>query len=258
MKPEHYTVIDIETMPNIDLISRLPGIVKPEYPVREFHSTGGSLKDPVKIMEKRQTYDRKFAAACNKIDVDYNAAKTKQIEKMSLDPLYGRICCIGVKRGDEEKVFIDDVNNDFIERNLIQNACDYIFTYSSIEPVKLATWNGKNFDIPFIYKRAMILGVSIDKHFQIWCWMHNHNDDHRDLMQVWTGYNVNQYQGRKGLGIVSDILLGEKKVDFDVTKISEMIKTPEGRAEVSKYCLQDVRLTYRLLEKFKDYLCGDA
>ena len=57
--------IDIETMPNPDMISKLPEVV-----------ADSRLKDE------------------EKIKADIEKKKAEQIEKMALSPLYGKIACI--------------------------------------------------------------------------------------------------------------------------------------------------------------------
>lgn len=71
--------IDIETMPNPDMISKLPEVV-----------ADSRLKDE------------------EKIKADIEKKKAEQIEKMALSPLYGKIACIGYYGDEIQKVDIED------------------------------------------------------------------------------------------------------------------------------------------------------
>lgn len=71
--------IDIETMPNPEMISKLPEVV-----------ADSRLKDE------------------EKIKADIEKKKAEQIEKMALSPLYGKIACIGYYGGNYKEVDIDD------------------------------------------------------------------------------------------------------------------------------------------------------
>ena len=176
-----YTVIDIETMPNEEMIERLP----------EPNVALGNLKDEAKIKAKVE------------------AAKQKQIESMALSPMFGKIACIGVDTDvhivEDEKLLIEEVGKEVL---------------SKMQPI--CTWNGINFDIPFIYKRALILGVKISPPMSFWMKRYN-TTPHCDLMQVW-----GSWRDHEKLDTVANVLLGEGKVDFDVTQIKELIKTDEG------------------------------
>lgn len=92
--------IDIETMPNPDMISKLPEVV-----------ADSRLKDE------------------EKIKADIEKKKAEQIEKMALSPLYGKIACIGYYGENYKEVDIDDevkMIKNFFER--IEN--DRIVTWN--------------------------------------------------------------------------------------------------------------------------------
>ena len=71
--------IDIETMPNPEMIEFLPEV-----------KAAGNLKDP------------------DKIAADIEAKQAEQIEKMALSPLYGKIACIGYYGEDYKEVMLAD------------------------------------------------------------------------------------------------------------------------------------------------------
>ena len=202
-----YTVIDIETMPDETMIDKLP---EPDVKY-------GNAKDE----EKRR--------------VIYENAVAKQVDSMALNPLFGRIACIGIG---------DTVHMAENEKTLIEIVSKELF--SKMQPI--CTWNGIGFDIPFIYKRAIILGIKIDPPMSFWMKRYTITP-HCDLMQVW----MNWY-GYEKLDTVAKALLGRGKVDFDVTQIKELIKTAEGIEKISNYCKGDLEATKLLFDKMNGIL----
>jgi len=211
MEYEDYTVIDIETIPNESMIDKLP---EPEVKL-------GNTKDPVKVAAKIEE------------------AKRTQVAKMALNPLYGRVCCAAMIKGEDVNYVIDNVDCDNIERGVIRYIAE-----SLGESTRICTWNGNNFDLPFIYKRAMILGVDIMGPLSYWTKRYNVSP-HCDLMNVWTGWN-----GLEKLDNVARAILGEGKDKHDVTRNNEYMKTGEGREKLIEYNIKDVKLTQSLLKKF--------
>ena len=210
--------LDIETIPNVAMVENLP---TPEVAL-------GNLVDPAKIKAKIES------------------AKASQVEKMALDPLYGRVLCIALVGEGVETCPITTLANDSEERALLQ----WLFEcYLNNPEIRLVTWNGNGFDMPFIYRRAMALGVS-PKHFgapPLSHWTQRYKTDHHiDLMQVWGGAAGKEFVK---LDAVARAILGESKAEIDVTKFSEMMKTEEGRAEIVKYCVQDTRLVMKLFAR---------
>ena len=213
--------IDIETIPNTAMIPFLP---PPKI--------SKTLKDPAKIEAARIE------------------GKQEQIDKMALDALTARICTFALVGADKDYVSTIEQITDTAETILIESIMNTI----GAEDVRLVTWNGIGFDLPMIYKRAMILGVDPAQFGAppLSAWTKRYNTDkHYDLMQIWGGWSSGSFAK---LDTVAQMILKDKKDDIDVTAIAGMIATPEGRDMVSQYCLQDTRLTWRLFEKFSGFL----
>ena len=216
---------DIETIPNKDIIPLLP---EPEVKL-------GNLKDPDKIAEK------------------IAGAKSKQVEKMALNPLHGRVASFAVKQVDSTIKYVELLKtvDDVGEIELIQS----VFSTISPDEVRLATWNGNGFDLPYIYKRAICLGIN-PANFgapPLTTWTKRYsNDRHFDLMQIWSCGGFGDFEK---LDNVTSIVLGKKKVDCDVTKIIDMLETETGRSKLKEYNLEDARLTAELAERFIGTIC---
>lgn len=214
-----YFAFDIETIPNTAMISRLP---EPEV-------KAGNLKDPAKIAEKIEE------------------AKKAQIEKMALSPLWGRVCCWCAHDGENSTGSCITEETDAEETAVIERAFQLL---ASDNPI--ITYNGTSFDLPFLYRRAVILGIDPAEFdlppLSIMLKRYD-NDKHLDLMQVWCGYG--QFEK---LDTLSALILDDHKVEIDFHDFPELIKTEEGRNKILTYCAHDVELTHQLYTRIKGIL----
>lgn len=209
---------DIETMRNGSLIGKLP---EPEIAL-------GNLKDPAKIAEKIE------------------AAKAEQLEKMALSPIWGRMCSYAIAGDGVEHVAVIAEDSDAAETDLIEQC------FSQIRERRIITYNGNGFDFPFLFRRAVILGVD-PREWGI-CTLAEltqryNNAWHVDLMTVWAGWN-----GKEKLEHVATAVLGDHKQDIDFREFPELIKTAEGQAKIMEYNLQDAKLTLQLFQRFDGIL----
>lgn len=195
--------LDIETMPNLDMLDKLPE-VKPD----------SKLKDE------------------DKIAADIEAKQQEQIEKMALSPMYGKIACIGLYGENLQTVLLDD------EKAML----DKLFRLIKNTPI--VTWNGKNFDFDFIFKRAVYHGIKSLKEMKFYTDKYKANL-HNDLMQEFC-----QFGKYEKLDDVANVFLDMKKIDFDVKQIPELLKTEKGQEELKAYCLRDCEITYKLAKRF--------
>lgn len=201
--------LDIETIPNHDLVDKMP---EPEIKT-------GNLKDPEKIKEKK------------------DEARQKQIEEMALNPLFGRVLCFAVQSDDAPFGQIIAEATDEQESALLTK----LLTAFETDALRLVTWNGKEFDLPFIYKRAAILGVQHNAP-SVSHWTKRYDkENHVDLMKEWDQYSPSKHTS---LEIFSRFVLGQEKTDIDVTEFVTLMQTEEGRTKILNYCKQDAVLTY--------------
>jgi len=210
---------DIETIPNMDMIPYLPD---PEVKL-------GNLVDPKKIFAKEEE------------------ARKKQLENMGLNALYSRVFCASFGNGCG--MIIEELTDEK-EAELI----DWIFEQFSGGDVRLQTYNGNHFDIPFVFKRAMMLKVDMTKYnlpsLAEYTKKYN-NDLHEDLMLHFPTSERNKFMK---LNAVSMALLGESKIDIDFKFFRNMMLTAEGRAEILEYCHKDADLTAEIGELASKYL----
>lgn len=212
---------DIETIANADIVDHLPEPVV----------LTGNLKDPAKIEEK------------------IRAAKQEQIDRMALSPLYGRVCA-----------FVATVNDGSfaVERGCIAANSDeeeislLCHIFSTIAGRKVVTYNGANFDLPFIYRRAVLLGMDIRefglpplseylKRYE--------NKLHTDVMTAWSNFG-----NFEKLDNLSKAFGFSGKIEIDFADFPELIRTEIGRKTILDYCQQDVALTLSIYNRISGIL----
>ncbi len=210
---------DIETIPNSSLIDKLP---EPELKL-------GNIKDPEKIEQKRIE------------------AKTSQIDKMALNPLHGRVCAAVFYGDNVRSRLVIDEDSDKAETEILE----IIFPFFANDNL-IITYNGTGFDMPFVYKRAVLLGIIPAEYAAptlAQMTARYNNNHHIDIMTAWCEYG--QYEKLDNLG---QFLLDDVKLNINFSDFPEMIKTEDGRQKLLDYCEQDVRLTWALYQRFKGVL----
>jgi len=122
----------------------------------------------------------------------------------------------------------------------------------------IVTFNGRGFDVPFIYLRSALLNVPISR--KDWLGYRYQTDPHCDLAEQFTFYNVSGREGAarrfnldfycKAFGIESPKSHGVSGRD-----VNQMLADQRQR-EVAEYCLRDVKATVLLYQVWKDRLSG--
>ncbi len=205
-------VIDIETVPGEKKFSsELEQKYLPQF----------------KPKAKEQTDKQKLSEAYAKWEEDY-------VRKKSLDPDFGRICCIGLINFDEkneeiieEKTFIDQD-----EKKILTDFWAYIKNNNLY--FRTITFNGISFDLPFLFKRSLYHGVPMVVSPVLKKYSYFPHFDIMQALSFWGGmaYNKSLQFYMEAFGFPM-----EKK---DSTKIHEMWNKKEY-VKISEYCLRDCR-----------------
>ena len=122
----------------------------------------------------------------------------------------------------------------------------------------IVTFNGRGFDVPFIYLRSALLNVPITR--KDWLGYRFATEPHCDLAEQLTFYNVSGREGAarkfnldfycKAFGIESPKSQGVSGLD-----VNSLLA--EGRyREIAEYCLRDVQATVLLHRIWRDRLAG--
>ena len=123
---------------------------------------------------------------------------------------------------------------------------------------EIITFNGRGFDVPFLYLRSALLNVAITK--KNWLGYRFATEPHCDLAEQFTFYGVSGREGAarrfnldfycKAFGIDSPKSQGVTGMD-----INSLLA--EGRyRDIAEYCLRDVRATVELYRLWKTRLAG--
>lgn len=150
------------------------------------------------------------------------------IETTGFDPFNNRITAIGVKRKDEEIVFM--------EQNEYRLLLEFWEWASKIKNPKFIGFNCFKFDFRFIHLRSMLHNIEVP--FSL-------KDSYIDLQ-----YELKFYGGTYMKGNLCDycrfIEIGEKNGDGGKAVV---LWNEQRLMELKDYCLQDIKLTWKLFER---------
>jgi DNA polymerase elongation subunit (family B) len=146
------------------------------------------------------------------------------------------VCCVCAYNEEGDTFEICSEN----EKDIIKAVFDNFFDLRSY----ITTWDGNRFDIPFLYKRAIILGVATKTAMNMWVKRYA-TTPHCDLAKVWTNWS-NDYLSLEN---ASSAIMGEHKIDLDYKLFPILMKTQEGRSKLTEYCMMDCKLTKTIYDK---------
>jgi predicted PolB exonuclease-like 3'-5' exonuclease len=122
----------------------------------------------------------------------------------------------------------------------------------------IVTFNGRGFDVPFLYLRSALLNVPVSR--KNWLGYRYQTEPHCDLAEQLTFYGVSGREGAgrrfnldfycKAFGIESPKSHGVTGLD-----VNDLLAAGRHR-EIAEYCLRDVHATVLLYQIWKDRLSG--
>ena len=203
---------------------------------------------------------------------DELARKARQTEiqqQMSLWPLTARVVCIAMLNVESSRgqvLFIADHYEadgdeagsvEFVacvdEMELLNAFWDVAKHYEAI-----VTFNGRSFDVPFLYLRSAVLRVAISR--KDWLGYRFQTEPHCDLAEQLTFYGVSGREGaarRFNLDFYCKAFGIDSPKGHGVTGLDVGPLLAAGRCrEIAEYCLRDVQATVRLYEMWKERLAG--
>ncbi|MEI7731496.1 MAG: ribonuclease H-like domain-containing protein [Verrucomicrobiota bacterium] len=202
-------------------------------------------------------------------DETLRAEKRAEITRLfSLWPLTAQVVCVAMLNADTlrgQVLFLAESFDDgeeagpveFVpfadEVELLTAFWDVAKHYDSV-----VTFNGRGFDVPFIYLRSALLNVPISR--RDWLGYRYSTEPHCDLADQFTFYGVSGRDGAarkfnldfycKSFGIESPKAQGVTGND-----VGAMFN--EGKCqEIAEYCLRDVQSTVLLYKIWKERLAG--
>lgn len=123
---------------------------------------------------------------------------------------------------------------------------------------EVVTFNGRGFDVPFLYLRSAILNVPISK--KNWLGYRFATEPHCDLAEQLSFYGVSGREGaarRFNLDFYCKAFGIDSPKSHGVTGMDVHTLMTEGKfLEIAEYCLRDVRATVELYRIWKERLAG--
>ncbi len=219
--------IDIETIPSN------PVYVYPPQPLQKDVKTRVKT-DPDKVEAEQK---EKYPAILKKWEEECAVIKTKTDKECSLNPLKGRILCIGYCIDDEEEQCIQYVSEEKMLNKIaaiIEKTNMYFTLYAH---------NGKAFDFSWIAHKAFKYRIkSLMKYF---IRLNKHDERFEDTAEIAKMFNYTSYY--KFDDLCKHYGIPSPKTKMDGSMVYPYYK--EGRMnEIVEYCKADVR-SLRLLHK---------
>jgi DNA polymerase elongation subunit (family B) len=208
---------------------------------------------------------------CAKISDELaRAAKRTELEQQrSLWPLTAQVVCIAMVNADTGRgqvLFTAEEHEEppgqpgpveFVavpdEAELLGSFWDVAKRYET-----MVTFNGRGFDVPFLYLRSALLNVPISR--KDWLGYRFQTEPHCDLAEQLTFYGVSGREGaarRFNLDFYCKAFGIDSPKSHGVTGRDMNSLMAEGRyREIAEYCLRDVQATLLLYQIWKERLAG--
>jgi hypothetical protein len=198
-------------------------------------------------------------------------AKRADIQHLfSLWPLTARVVCIAMLNAETARGQVLFLAEDYEEAQAAEGeAVKWVPCMDEAELLtafwgvarhydQVITFNGRSFDVPFVYLRSALLHVPISR--KDWLGYRFATEPHCDLADQLTFYGVSGRDGaaRKfNLDFYCKAFGVESPKSHGVTGMDVGRLIAEGRArEVAEYCLRDVRATMQLYHIWRERLAG--
>ncbi len=208
---------------------------------------------------------------CGKITDDTaRATRRSEIEQQcSLWPFTAQVVCIAMLNAETSRGQVlftaDDYEDDAIEGGPVEfvPCVDEIELLTAFWDVakhyeQIVTFNGRGFDVPFVYLRSALLNVPISR--KNWLGYRYQTEPHCDLAEQLTFYGVSGRDGaarRFNLDFYCKAFGIESPKSYGITGRDVTTLLAEARyRELAEYCLRDVKATVLLYQIWKERLAG--
>ena len=198
------------------------------------------------------------------------AARRAEIQQQfSLWPLTSRVVCIAMLNADTQRGQVLFTAEDYEEETGEAGPVEFVPCMDEAEMLTafwdvakhydaVVTFNGRGFDVPFIYLRSALLNVPISH--KDWLGYRFQTEPHCDLAEQFTFYGVSGRDGaarRFNLDFYCKAFGIESPKSHGVTGMDVGALLAEGRfRDIAEYCLRDVKATVLLYQIWKERLAG--
>lgn len=197
-------------------------------------------------------------------------AKREEITRfMSLWPFTSQVVCIAMLNAESGRGQVQFMAEDYEDDASEAGPVEFVPCADESELLTafwdvarhydhVVTFNGRGFDVPFIYLRSALLNIPITK--KNWLGYRYATEPHCDLAEQLTFYSVSGRDGAarkfnldfycKAFGIESPKSHGVSGMD-----VKDLMTAGKYR-DIAEYCLRDVRATVDLYKIWKERLAG--
>ena len=202
-------------------------------------------------------------------EMEREARRAEIQRQFSLWPLTAQVVCIAMLNAESQRgqvIFTaDDFEEDVAEAGPVEfmPCADETELLSAFWDAakhyhQVVTFNGRGFDVPFLYLRSAQLNVPISR--KDWLGYRFATEPHCDLAEQLTFYGVSGRDGaakRFNLDFYCKAFGIESPKSHGITGMDVGTLMAEGRhREIAEYCLRDVRATVELHRIWKERLAG--
>lgn len=202
-------------------------------------------------------------------EAEREARRVEIQRQFSLWPLTGNVITIAMLNAESQRGQVLFIADDFEEDAGEAGPVEFVpfadetelltaFWDAAKHYQQIVTFNGRGFDVPFLYLRSAVLNVPITR--KDWLGYRYSTEPHCDLAEQLTFYGVSGREGaarRFNLDFYCKIFGIESPKSHGVTGMDVGALMAEGRyREIAEYCLRDVRATVELHRIWKERLAG--
>lgn len=175
-------------------------------------------------------------------DIIFRKKKTiENIKFCSLNKEFGEIVCIGCNINGFDLVFYKKS-----EYNILKDFSKMLYKFNN-QKIKLITFNGKKFDIPFIIFRCIINEINLPFKLET---KRYYTNLHFDIFEVLTNfYQTQTFFTLKDYCKIFNI----KNDDKDNGKDVYSLYIQKEFESIKNHCISDVKCTKEIYEKIKNY-----
>ena len=197
-------------------------------------------------------------------------AKREELTRMmNLWPFTAQVVCIAMINAETLRGQVIFIADDFESNTRDVTGVDFTPVMDEVELLnqfwaearhydEVVTFNGRQFDVPFLYLRSAQLDVPITR--KNWLGYRFATEPHCDLAEQLTFYNVSGRSGaarRFNLDFYCRIFGIDSPKSHGVTGMDvNQLMEEERYGEIAEYCLRDVFATVKLFDIWKVRLAG--
>ena len=197
-------------------------------------------------------------------------AKREELTRMmNLWPFTAQVVCIAMINAETLRGQVIFIADDFESNTRDVTGVDFMPVMDEVELLnqfwamarhydKVVTFNGRQFDVPFLYLRSAQLDVPITR--KNWLGYRFATEPHCDLAEQLTFYNVSGRSGaarRFNFDFYCRIFGIDSPKSHGVTGMDvNQLMEEERYGEIAEYCLRDVFATVKLFDIWKARLAG--